>query len=256
MEPKATEQQSNEDQDSKLEELVNRTVNSAVSSHVKRALAGLSKDLEGMISRSLAAQKPTAADGQESGEPHDAKPATERKPVKDKAVEDRLARLESQLAEREAKIREAEARNRRAEAHGRIRAELEKKGITGAKARAVIADLEFTKALREDDDGNLVLAVKRSRAKGMPAEESLFGDLSEGIDDWSKTDDARELLPVKAGKPAPSFAAPQRPAAKPSATTGTPSAASTERDALARTMGQLEAQGVDLSNLASLLTDE
>lgn len=88
-----------------------------------------------------------------------------------------------------------EEKSRKDSARTLLREQFEAKGIKGARAAALISHMEGTGALRFDEDGRPLLAVKRSRAKGAAAEEYEFDDFKAGVEDWTKTSEAEEFLP-------------------------------------------------------------
>lgn len=164
---------------------VSNTVNAAVTGQLKRI------DFAGMIAKALPAQSAQA------GAQGDAKPdaATQPSPAE--------ARLAAKLAELEARDRETTAKYAARErevareaARVVLREQLAAKGVSAVRARAAINDLEMTKALRFDENGAPVLAIKRARTKGARPEELVFEDLSDGLADWAQTPDAAEFLPA------------------------------------------------------------
>jgi hypothetical protein len=254
-----------DDLDTKIQAALARNLNSAVKDHVSRAMKGFEKTMEGAIARAMGSKAPKAddADGDEAESAQPARgEATKAKPIRDKATDDRLAALERKLQDSEKARAEIETKARQDGARSELRSLLEKKGITGARARAVIADLELSNALRFDEDGQPMLALKRSRTKGAMAQEEVF-DLKEGIEDWARSDDAKDFLPAGKG-PAPktsqqSSMAPRRGDAsdagtQPNSRRQSPQSGAT--DAVTRTMEDLAGHGIDLDNLARLVADD
>lgn len=73
------------------------------------------------------------------------------------------------------------------------------KGITGAKARAIVADLQASGAFKLSEDGTPALTVTRARAKGSKPSPLEYSDLAEAIGDWVQGDEAKEFLPAPHG---------------------------------------------------------
>lgn len=130
----------------------------------------------------------------------------------------RIEALEKQLAEERA-AREASDKQRKQQAIDNAKdrqrqaliSQLEAKGVKGAKARALVRDMELEGQLKFDAEAKARLLVKRSRIEGEPAELQEFDDLEAGVADWVKTKAAEEWLPA----PAPE----KKPTPKPRATT-------------------------------------
>ena len=76
---------------------------------------------------------------------------------------------------------------------------LGQKGITPAKARAIVADLSASGAFKLSEDGAPVLTVARARVKGSKPSALEYTDLTEAIGDWVQGDDAKEFLPAPSG---------------------------------------------------------
>jgi hypothetical protein len=251
MPPKTTDPNAADDTetDSSLSEervaqLIDTKLNAAISGHLKRALGGLDKTIADVVAKAVAGLAPKPED-RPAGDAPAAKP--------DPAV----ARLQAEIEALKKRGEEAETRERHAvltARKDRTRAEvlthLDAKGVKGARARAVLADLEASGALRFEEDGTPKLAVKRVRSatKGASAEELEFDDLRAGVDDWTRTDDAREFLPAPTTTPKPGTrpAAPARPGAPDR--TGRPDPVSLE-DAVEGLTADLARQGVDLGAL-------
>ncbi len=247
MEPTETESKS-DDLEAKINESVQRVLNSAVSSHLKRAMGGLSKDLEGMIAKAIAAQAPVPADvapEKPTGEP--------AKPIRDKAAEDRMAALEKRLAEREKALADAQQKQARDTARTELRSHLEKVGVTGARARSLISDFELSGAVRWDEDGTPRLAVRRSRSKGAAADEALF-DLAEGVDDWAKSPEASDFIAAPTAGRTSGLRGPGSTGGQRGPVTKYDKPAATEHEAGRRTLEQLQAQGMDVGTIAALIS--
>lgn len=119
-------------------------------------------------------------------------------------MQEELAKLREQSERSEAARRETEQRAHRESARRGLADALSAKGITGARQRAVIADLESRGAFKIEEDGSPSLTVARVRVKGSRPTELSHRSLSEAVEDWVQTDDAKEFLPAvvnAAGKP-------------------------------------------------------
>lgn len=216
----------------------NAQVNAAITAHTKR----LEKAFEDRLAKLTAARPPEAAGDAGAAPRGDALGAPAAGPdPKLKLALEKLEQLERKAQEAESRARQVEVAAQQDRARATVRSQLETLGIKGVRAAAVMAHLEASKALRFDDEGKASIAVKRSRATKAPAEELAFEDLAAGVADWSKTDEAREFLPPPAAAAARAQAGGTRAAPprfdKPAATAD---------EALARTVAQLQAAGVDV----------
>lgn len=174
-----------DDLDSKIEDIVNKKLNPAITNHFKRFEDRFGKTMQKLVAETLA----TALPKKEEEEP-------EAKPVKNKVENDRLAALEKKLADAEKRASETEERARVTSAKSELQSLLEKKGIKASRARALIAQFMQDGALKWDEEGNPVLSVRRQRTKNGTEEEMTF-PLDRGVDDWSAHPDAADFLPPK-----------------------------------------------------------
>ncbi len=119
-------------------------------------------------------------------------------------MQEELAKLREQSERSEAARRDTEQRAQRESARRNLADALSAKGVTGARQRAVIADLESRGSFKIEEDGSPSLTVARVRVKGSRPTELSHRNLSEAVEDWVQTDDAKEFLPAvvnAAGKP-------------------------------------------------------
>ena len=169
-----------DDLDARISKLLDAKLNSALTSRDKRLQAAIGKTLEDQLAKLSSAreEKPAqersvdGAQGAAKADPEVIKLREQIDKLTRQADEDRKARAT------------VEERSRRENARAAIREALAAKGVTGAKARAVIADLEASGAVRFSDEGAPELVIKRARTKGTRAEELAFDDLAAGIEDW------------------------------------------------------------------------
>jgi hypothetical protein len=162
-----------------LSSALSPVVNAAVTNHLKRT-AGAQQPAQG--EQQSQQQQPS---GQES-----------------RALQE-LAALREQLeAEKRSRI-ETERRSTLDSARRAMTEALAQKGITGAKARAIVADLSASGAFKLGDDGTPVLTVSRARVKGSKPSALEYTDLAEAIGDWVQGDEAKEFLPAPSGGVAP-----------------------------------------------------
>jgi hypothetical protein len=224
----------------------NAKLNAAVASHTKRLKAEFEKQLADTLAKLSPAREEKPADKPADGSPGAAKADPEV--IKLREQLDKLTRQ----ADEDRKARAAvEEKSRRENARTSIREALAAKGITGARARAVIADLEASNAVRFTEDGVPELVIKRARMKGSRAEELAFDDLAAGIEDWSKSDDAKEFLPattVQTAAPRRAGSATTSPARASSAATSHDRALTDDERAEAAAK-HLEANGLDVASL-------
>lgn len=234
-------------------EEANTLVNQAVAAHTARLEKKFAAMLGGLEQKfgALGAQPPadTAAQGQQSGAqgtpPSGQAPAAKPDPATQK-LERELADLRKRYDEAETRAKQSEQKARQDATRAALRQALEAKGVKGAKARAVVSDFEASGALRYDEDGTPRLAVTRARAKGAQPAEELF-DLAAGVEDWSKSDDAKDFIPAPTVPPRPA----QRPGALPAVRPGAQGAQqdAAPEDPAAATVAQLARAGVDPRNL-------
>jgi hypothetical protein len=188
------EQNESADGDARLNALINR----AITSHVSRLEKKLTATLEKTLADSAAklSQKPVDAPADANAQGNSAAPKVDPQL---KVMQERLEAFERKAAEAEARAKATEEKSRKESVRAQIREQLETQGIKGARARAVLHDLEATGALRFDEEtGAPQLVVKRARAKGAQAEELAFEDLAAGVKDWAKSPDAAEFIPAPA----------------------------------------------------------
>lgn len=197
----------------------NAKLNAAVTAHAKRLEERFNKALD----ERFAKLSPPKGDEK----PED-KPAGGTKADPEVArLREQVEKLTKQSADADAARLAAERRAIKDATHTQLREQLDGMGIKGAKARAVIHDLEASGALKlNPESGAYELAVKRPRSKGARAEELTYDDLGAGLKDWSQTDDAREFLPAQqsaqqqqGGRRAPGVLPPRTPGAQGDATT-------------------------------------
>lgn len=235
--------------------IVNGTVNTAITGHLKRQKTDLEKAIADSVAKALAAA-PKGDERQPGAEgASDAKGSTTA--GKGGAVDPEVKLLKEQLEALKRKSDEAEARAkateekaRREKARAQLREALEAEGIKPAHARALIADFEANNAVRFDEDGTPIVAVKRARQKDAEPEELEFTDFTRAVKDWTKSEDAKEWLPAPGSK---TPIAQGKGAANGAKRVGTPTAhdkppASFE-ESVARLKQHLDAQGADSSDL-------
>jgi len=162
-------------------------VNAAVTNHLKRTGPQQSQQAEQSQQAQSAQQQPPHGEQASRVDPQIAK------------MREELAKLREQGEKAEAARREIEQRAQRESARRTLADALSAKGVTGARQRAVIADLESRGAFKLEEDGSPSLTVARVRVKGSRATELVHRSLAEAVDDWAQTDDAKEFLPAPSG---------------------------------------------------------
>lgn len=156
-------------------------VNAAVTNHLKRT---------GSQQGQQAQQGEQAQQGQQQSAA-DSRALQELAALKEQLESERKARAESE---------------RRAVVDGAKRSMIEAlaaKGITGAKARAIVADFQASGSFRLGEDGTPSLVVSRARTKGGKPAPLEYSDLADGIADWVQSDEAKEFLPAPSGSVQP-----------------------------------------------------
>lgn len=155
-------------------------------------------------------------------------------------LKEKLDQLERKNLESEARAKAVEEKARHDAMRAQVREALEAKGIKGTRAAAVLALLVEQKQLRfNDETGEPELLVTRPRAKGAKPETLAFG-VKDGIEDWSKSDEANEFK-TAAQIQTPGPRRPLTTGARTSGPDGVPS-----DDALAE---MFRKQGIDLNNV-------
>lgn len=184
------------------------TLNSAITTHLKRHTTSMEKTIADSIAKALEANR--GADQGQQTQPRGAtEQASQRTDPELAKLRETVEKLSKQAADADAARIKAEQKAARDATHTQLREHLDGLGIKGARARAVIADLEASGALRVDEEsGAYVLGVKRARSKGARPEELVFDDFAAALKDWSQTDDAKEFLPAQTATQTPSRRAP------------------------------------------------
>lgn len=150
-------------------------VNAAVTNHLKRTSA---------------VQQPAQGEAQQ---------AQQQPAGQDSRALQEIAALREQLEASRREHAESQKKATLDNARRVVTDALAAKGITGAKARAVVADLSASGAFRLGEDGAPVLTVTRARTKGAKPSPLEYSDLAEAIGDWVQGDDAKEFLPAPNG---------------------------------------------------------
>lgn len=245
--PKDPDQGGDDELDARITRVLDAKLNAAMTSRDKRLMGGFEKLLTDKLSALNAAREDKPA-----ADPKPAEGAAAKADPEVLKLREQLDKLTRQADEDRKARASVEEKSRRETARAAIREALSAKGITGARARAVIADLEASGAVRFTEDGVPELVVKRARMKGGRAEELAFDDIAAGIEDWAKSDDAKEFLPASTTAIATT---PRRAGANPTPALARGTAAATHNrsmsdderaDSVAR---QLEAAGVDAASL-------
>lgn len=180
---------------------------------IGESLGGFEKKLANIVNSAVTSQiariKPQpdaqtqAQQGQQQAQGEQGEQAARVDPQIAKMREE-LAKLREQSERSEAARRDTEQRAQRESARRSLADALSAKGVTGARQRAVIADLESRGSFKIEEDGSPSLTVARVRVKGSRPTELSHRNLSEAVEDWVQTDDAKEFLPAvvnAAGKP-------------------------------------------------------
>ena len=235
-----------EDLDARITRLLDQKLNPAITTHLKRFSAQVEKTLADQVAK-LAPPKPEDKP-EDKPAPGGAPPKADPEFLK---LREGYEKLQKQFAEESAARKAAEQKAARDATHADLRTHLDALGVKGARARAVIADLEQSGALKlNEESGQYELTVRRARVKGAKAEPLTFDDLAAGLKDWAATEDAKEFLPPPANlnpnggrKPAPP-GAPRAPT-----TPGAPPRELSDQERAERATETLTKQGIDLSSL-------
>ncbi len=175
--------------DAQLEQ-IQGIVNGALGAHAKRT----EKSITDLLTKALE----TKAAAAPVDEPKDA-----AKPDKSEA---RAKALEARLAETIKRLDDSEKARRKDAAHSSLRAAYEAAGVRKDMIDVLVNAASVDGTLRYDEEGKPSIAVKRARIAGGAAEEHVFDDFKQGIDDWAKTPTAAAFMQAP-GKLAPNGAA-------------------------------------------------
>lgn len=237
---------------------INAIVNSAVTAQLKRALnpkalaavlgpmlAETVKPLQDELAAIKAAPPPAggAAPGGQPPAPDPNKPNPEVA-----ALKQQLQEFKDQVAQASKRAADAEAKQRDDATFAKL-----KDCLVAAKVRPemveTLAKVMFhaDKRVSFDEQGNALLRVKVSPAKGLPEEEQLM-TLEDGVKSFVKTKEAEPFLPAPGG--APGGAVQQQRRASPGPSRGQPPAhdaePSTDEERAQRSLEQMAALGLNL----------
>jgi hypothetical protein len=172
-----------------LDERIAKTVNSALTSHLKRFKGGLTKDeLEAHLEQREkdAAEKRAAAEEEERKKKEGTSDKTAPEIValrkQAEASQKELDALKKDAAAAKAKALDSEERSLLTET-------LSAGGVKDARVKHAVSYLRGEGLVRRDDDGELVFV---QRGKGGKEEEI---DLGDGLAEWLKTEDGMHFLP-------------------------------------------------------------
>jgi hypothetical protein len=184
--PSKSEQQAEDKPESITRDDVVSLINAAMTNHGKRQ----EKALADAIAKALEPLKgKTFSEGK--GEEPEGKPS---KGGETEKLQKQLADMQKRLDDAE-KARQAEAEARRRDlTQGQLRTLLEEKGIRKEALDILVTAMAANGTLRYDDDGKPQLAIKRARSKGAAADEQVFDDLKQGVEDWVKSDVAAAFI--------------------------------------------------------------
>lgn len=178
-------------------------VNSAVTAHAKRQQTATEKQIADAVARALEplsknGSGENGAQGQGQGQNAQGGESAQRDP-KLVQLQEKFEQLDKQYREERAAREAAEKKAQRDAAISGLRDQLSTLGLSPARMRAVIADMEASGQFRQNPDtGTYELTVKRARSRGSrTAEELVYTDFAEGLRDWSQTEDAAEFLPAQ-----------------------------------------------------------
>jgi hypothetical protein len=234
-----------DDLEARITRVVEQKLNPAITAHMKRFSAQVEKTLAEQVAK-LAPPKPEDKP-EDKPAPGGAPPKADPELLK---LRDGYEKLQKQFAEESAARKAAEQKAARDATHADLRSHLDALGVKGARARAVIADLEQSGALKlNEESGQYELTVKRARTKGAKPEALTFDDLAAGLKDWAATEDAKEFLPPPAnlnpGGKRPGLPATPRAPTNP----GAPPRELSDQERAERATETLTKQGIDLSSL-------
>lgn len=170
-------------------------LNAIVKSHLRRELKAFTQQLDAI--KAAIAEKPKTETPAEEGKGRgpDGKFTSDKADPQVKALMDAQARIERELKEERDRRVALETKAKKDSIRGIIRAQLEEAGVKGKRLDAAVIMLE-QQNLVEQEGGEPIFKVARSRAKGGPVEEMEFDKLHEGVQDWLKSPDAADFLPA------------------------------------------------------------
>jgi hypothetical protein len=239
-----------DDDDATLNAKINAAINGALTAREKRFNESLAKTLpeaiKAVLTPTLEEFKKTLAPGGEDPPGKKNEQGTAPKPDPELIkLRERFEASEKRSADAEARAKAVEDKARKDAARAEIITALDAKGIKGERAKALVSHMEASGSLRFTDDGKPELTVKRSRSKGGTAEELAF-DLAAGIEDWTKTDAAKEWLPAPGTQNPANARGTQNANGVRRAAQTYEKPATTEAEMERRAIASLEAKGVDV----------
>ena len=179
-------------------------MNAIATNHIKRAVTGLSKKTQEMVSEALAPVLNQMAEMSEvvrllKEPPDDSSSKGKGKDPGTAAFEAELKKRDKELADLRTAVDSAEAekqavidKEQETEKATLVSEALGKHGLTGIKAAATAALLEKQGRVRRDDAGNVLFVIPGSGYLG----EDEFLELDDGIGGWLK-DDGKDLAPAR-----------------------------------------------------------
>lgn len=194
----------------KLTPEIGNVVNKAVTSQLERE-------------SKRAAKERAEAEAKQQGQPlANGQPTTEQAKEKDDPRVVKLLAQVEQLTQKYQQSEERAAQITRDNAVNAMRAaaadSLSKKGIVGTRAKAAISMLELEGRLGLTEQGTGAVFITRKNSFGQA--DKVAYDIGEGLDEWCKSEEAKDFLPAPTpiAKPASrSPFAPQAPLASPKA---------------------------------------
>jgi hypothetical protein len=223
-------------------------INAAVTLQMKRAIKDVPSraDLDVLVDKVM--EKVRAE-----------KPAEPVPAPKDRAEDEEILKMRRRIEEMERRNEEAEQRAIEVERRAKLdkaEAEVVRLLTGGADPKLKVKDdyvpvlaKHFMGRVKLQSDGNVLLAVKRAPAKGLPPED-MEVELGDGVAGWLRSDEAHAWLPAPTPPPPKAPMRPTMPPVGARATTLAPARPSDSLDdAIARTAQQLAEMGVDTAKL-------
>lgn len=177
-------------------DFVNRTITGALTNHGKRQAQQFGEMLKTGLAEFAKTLKPGGDDNKADDKTDDKRKGDDKRQQTDPEVlklKQSLESLQNQLRAKDDENKAIQAKQKRAEERTALASALSKLGVPEARAAGAMALLHTERgAVTRDDDGNIVMKVKRT-FQGQTSEEMV--PLDEGIAEWAKTEEGKTYLP-------------------------------------------------------------
>ncbi len=194
-----------------IEQMINGSINGAISSHMTRVKKALGDEVSTMLTNQLGpiAEQLKALGEQKQAAPQAGQQAPAKKGELPPEIADELARARGQVEELKTQVaKEKQAREEQAqeaekqrqaglakEARDALGAALRAKGVPDVQARAAVAMLTAeSDVLGRSEDGAVIFKVQKGTGQAKYVDEV---PVDKGVEEWLKTDEGKSFLPAR-----------------------------------------------------------